>query len=312
MTETTVRQSDAWSDWLLHHRHGGDPDVAHAILLQTEKYADRVLGGATIAPGMTLLDVGTGDGLVAFKAIGRVGPSLKVVLTDISAPLLRHVEALANERGIGRQCVYVECSAEDLQGIADASVDVVVTRAVLAYVANKPRALDEFFRVLKPGGYLSICEPIMRDEALVVYALKAMIDAQPPASRDRLLELQCRVRAAQYPDTIEKISQHPLTNFTERDLVRMAQGARFKDVHMEFHIDTNLESLTDWEVFLDSSPHPLAAPVRQIIAEQFSEDERHYFIEKFRPVIEAGQSMATSQNAYLTARKPDVPTKSTS
>ena len=52
--------------------------------------------------------------------------------------------------------------AEDLTGIADASVDVLTTRSVLIYVAEKQHALAAFARVLRPHGRISLFEPINR------------------------------------------------------------------------------------------------------------------------------------------------------
>jgi ubiquinone/menaquinone biosynthesis C-methylase UbiE len=63
------------------------------------RLADRILDDAKLSPGMILADVGAGEGLLAFRAIERVGPMLQVVLTDISGPMLRHAEALAVQRG---------------------------------------------------------------------------------------------------------------------------------------------------------------------------------------------------------------------
>jgi len=60
---------------------------------------------------------------------------------------------------LGR-CEFVHASAEDLSVLEDASVDVVTTRSVLIYVPDKRRTFEEFHRVLKPGGRLSIFEPI--------------------------------------------------------------------------------------------------------------------------------------------------------
>jgi ubiquinone/menaquinone biosynthesis C-methylase UbiE len=51
-------------------------------------------------------------------------------------------------------------SADSLADIADASVDVVTTRSVLIYVKDKAAALREFYRVVRPGGRISIHEPI--------------------------------------------------------------------------------------------------------------------------------------------------------
>lgn len=302
--DRTFLEHDRWSEWLLHRRHGGDSAVAQSIQAQLSKYATQVLDGANLSPGMTLLDIGAGEGLVAFQAIERMGPNLNVVLTDISRPMLAHAAKLAQQSGVESQCRFLACSADNLVGIDDASVDVVTTRAVLAYVADKASALREFSRVLRPGGRISICEPIMRDEAVIVYALKALMDVQSPESLDRLFRLQYRIRAAQFPNTAEKIAQHPCTNFTERDLVHLAQEAGYTDVHMEFHIDVQLVNQTSWEAFLESAPHPLARSVRQIITDDFDASDRDYFIEQFCPVIEAGSTTATSRNAFLTARKP--------
>jgi arsenite methyltransferase len=51
-----------------------------------------VIEGAYLKPGMTLVNVGTVDGLIAFLAIDHVGPALNVSCTDISALSLQHAK----------------------------------------------------------------------------------------------------------------------------------------------------------------------------------------------------------------------------
>ena len=253
-----------------------------------------------------MVDVGAGDGLVAFRAIDRVGPSLKVVLTDVSAPLLRHAERLAIEPGVRKQCEFLNVPAEKIVGIADASVDVVMTRSVLAYVADKAAALREFHRALSPGGRLSIAEPIFQDDALMTMKLRQLIDAQPPAQTQFLLLLH-RVKAAQFPDTPERMAESSIANYSERDLFRMAGAAAFTEIHMALHVTSIPRISRSWEVFLKSSPHPLAPSVKQIFATQFSPDERRLFEQVFRPAIEDEQATAVERMAYLMARKPEKP-----
>jgi ubiquinone/menaquinone biosynthesis C-methylase UbiE len=53
-----------------------------------------------------------------------------------------------------------ECKADKLNGIADTSVEVVVTRASIAHVADKTAATREFFCIVRPGGRLSIQHPM--------------------------------------------------------------------------------------------------------------------------------------------------------
>jgi arsenite methyltransferase len=273
---------------------------------EVAQYADRVLDAAQLAPGMTLVDVGTGDGVVAFRAIDRVGPSLRVLCTDVSPSMLQHAESVATQRAVRDQCTFLQCSAEALNDIPGESADVVTTRAVLAYLPDKIAVLREFRRILKPGGRVSIAEPIRRDEALEANSLKKFVDAHPAGSDDRFFRLLHRWRAAQFPDTEESISSNPMTNFSERDLVRYALDNGFADIHMEFHIDVARSQLTTWDLVLKSSPFPWAPSLEKLMLEQFTAEERQFFEQVFRPRVDSGQLFGAERIAYLSARKPLV------
>lgn len=304
MNNTKNILSDEWSDWLLHYRHGGDPELGHFVSACVDRYAERVLDGAQLSPEMTLADIGTGEGLIAFRAIDRIGPSLHVILTDISAPMLRHAEKIAIQRGVDRQCTYLQCSAENIKDIDDESVDVVTIRSALAYVSYKDAALLEFKRILKPGGRISLAEPVLRDDALMASALRKMIDDSPHGTHNRLIYLLHRWKSAQFPDTDEKISANPITNYSERDLVQLAHNCGFVDIHMELHIDIGPSTATPWEVFINTAPHPLAPSLSVILDEQFTAEEREFLEQILRPTIESTQAVVTERIAYLTARKP--------
>lgn len=92
-------------------------------------WRDEVLDRARLEPGETLLDVGVGDGLVAFGALDRLGPTGHVIFCDISPDLLDHCRAAASAEGLLGQCSFVQASADSLGAIAGASVDVVTTQA---------------------------------------------------------------------------------------------------------------------------------------------------------------------------------------
>lgn len=303
-SEVKNAAADVWSQWLLHQRHAGDPRFRRELDGLVDRYADRVLDGARLGAGETLADIGSGEGLVAFRAIERVGPTLRVWLADVSEPMLRHAEVHAIERGVRGQCTFLRCAADHLEGMDDASVDVVTTRSVLAYVAEKTTALREFHRVLRPGGRISLAEPVMQDDALAARAMKAVIDSKPAAQVSPLMVLLHRWKAAQYPDTQEKIRLSSLANYCERDLIRFAQSAGFVDLHLELHIDVVPSAAITWEVFVNSSPHPLAPPLSTIMAEQFSPEERALFERSMRPVVEDPKAVSTDRMVYLTARRP--------
>jgi ubiquinone/menaquinone biosynthesis C-methylase UbiE len=301
-----VAVTDAWSEWLLHRRHADDPTYERVVQGVVQRLADRVLDEAKLSPGMLLADIGAGEGLLAFRAIERVGPSLQVVLTDISGPMLRHAEALAVQRGVRSQCRFLECSAEKLDDIADSTVDVVATRAVLAYVADKSAALREFYRVLKPGGRISIAEPILQDEAFFARALRRRVEEQASRSEDRFLVLLHRWKAAQFPDTEEECAKSPIVNYSERDLINFVRGAGFADIHLQLNIDVTPSLVTSWDVFLGTSPHPWAPSLSHILAAQFTPEERQFFEQIMRPIVESGENLATDRMVYVNAKKAGV------
>ena len=298
--------TDAWSEWLLHRRHADDPAYERVVQGVVQRLADRVLDEAKPSPGMLLADIGAGEGLLAFRAIERVGPTLQVVLTDISGPMLRHAEALAVQRGVRSQCRFLECSAEKLADIADSTVDVAATRAVLAYVADKSAALREFYRVLKPGGRISIAEPILQDEAFFARALRRRVEEQGSRSEDRFLVLLHRWKAAQFPDTEEECAKSPIVNYSERDLINFVRGAGFADIHLQLNIDVTPSLVTSWDVFLGTSPHPWAPSLSHILAAQFAPEERQFFEQIMRPIVESGKNLATDRMVYVNAKKPAV------
>ena len=249
-------------------------------------------------------DIGAGEGVVACRAIERIGPALQVLVTDISASLLSHAEALAIERHVQQQCRFLQCPADRLTDISDASVDVVTSRAALAYVADKPAALREFRRILKPGGRISIAEPILQDDAFMAVALRMMIETKSVQSQNRFLPLLHRWKAAQYPDTHEKIANSPIANYSERNLFEFVCRSGFVAIHLELHIDMLPSIVPSWEVFLGGSPHPWAPPLRIVLEEQFTPEERHLFEQIMRPIVESPNAVTTTRIVYLNAMKP--------
>jgi arsenite methyltransferase len=122
-----------WAAWLLERRHGGDPEDLNVTMDFLAPVRERVLGNAALTGGETLLDVGAGDGLIAFGALELVGEDGRVIFSDISQDLLDHSRSLARQMGVLDRCEFVRASADDLSAFEDASVDVVTTRSVLIY-----------------------------------------------------------------------------------------------------------------------------------------------------------------------------------
>ncbi len=86
---------DRWAEWILERRFGGNAEAAAAMLGSLAKVRERVLDRAEIQPGETVLDVGCGDGLIAFGALERVGTDGRVIFSDVSRDLLDVARELA-------------------------------------------------------------------------------------------------------------------------------------------------------------------------------------------------------------------------
>src|SRR5438445_5063041 len=110
--------------------------------------------GETAAPrlGESLLDVATGPGTVARVAAGRLGPSGRVVGTDLSGAMIE----LARRQPApdGAPIEYLVAPADPLP-VADASFDIVTCQQGLQFFPDSPAAVSEMFRTLNPGGRLT-------------------------------------------------------------------------------------------------------------------------------------------------------------
>lgn len=111
--------------------------------------------------GRTVLDLGSGSGRDVYVLSKLVGPRGKVIGVDMTEEQLavatRHVDYHTRKFGFAAPNVeFRHGYIEDLAaaGVADASVDVVVSNCVLNLSPDKPRVFGEIFRVLKPGGEL--------------------------------------------------------------------------------------------------------------------------------------------------------------
>lgn len=111
--------------------------------------------------GLTVLDLGSGSGRDCFILSKLVGPRGRVIgvdMTDVQIGVaLRHTAFHSEKFGYDRPNVeFRQGFIEDLAGagIADTSVDLVVSNCVLNLSPDKQRVFTEIFRVLKPGGEL--------------------------------------------------------------------------------------------------------------------------------------------------------------
>ncbi len=282
--------ADPWAKWVLDLWSAADAQQYKASIEAPNPIRERVLQNARIAEGDVALDVGAGAGLIGFNVARQVGERGRVLFGDVSQPLLDFCRSRAELFGVAERCRYLLAPAEHLP-LSDCSVDVVTVRSVLIFIQNKPRALHEFHRVLRPGGRLSIFEPINRftypepPGLLWGYDVKAVWDVAY-----KVLNLYAHLQPA---------ASDPMLDFDERDLLRMAEQAGFPNLHLELQISIAPKPKLTWDVFMHFAGNPKIPSLDDAMRQVLTPDETERLAAHLRPLVEAGEGVQRSAVAYL-------------
>lgn len=130
---------------------------AYEALFQWREGLEPLIAPAAIGAGQTVVDFGCGPGHLTVELARRVGPEGRVVAVDINPEFLERTRARAERRGVGDR-VSAEHLEEERIPLADGSVDRVVCKNVLEYVPDPGVTLEEFRRVLRPGGLAHVTD----------------------------------------------------------------------------------------------------------------------------------------------------------
>ena len=155
--------------WVLHifQCAAGDYDrIERMMALGTGSwYRRRALTAAGLHPGMTVLDIGAGTGLVTCEAARIVGDPERVIGVD---PCLGMIDKARVPLGVR----LLAGSAESIP-VCDNYADFLTMGYALRHVSDLSVAFQEFHRVLKPGGRLCLLEITRPDNDCLRALLKA-------------------------------------------------------------------------------------------------------------------------------------------
>ncbi|MBU4199977.1 MAG: class I SAM-dependent methyltransferase [Verrucomicrobia bacterium] len=144
------------------------PDLARDL--------DACLAQFGLKENEVVLDVGCGTGNLTVALLRRLGPAGRVMAIDISDQMLARAKGKVSDARV----TWRHASADRLPA-ADEEIDRVLCFSVWPHLENPAAAVTEFYRVLRPGGFLHIWHLISRDKVNRIHQ-----EADPAVQHDRL------------------------------------------------------------------------------------------------------------------------------
>ena len=142
--------------WLAEHLHKLIFELGEVRFKRwLDENASEVLAEVGVRAGQAVLDFGCGSGTYTIPAAKLVGEGGRVYALDISGRALDRMEEKAKQEGI-KNIVRIDASGGEEIRLEDETIDLMLLIDVLHKIDDRDALFDEAYRILKPGGVVSI------------------------------------------------------------------------------------------------------------------------------------------------------------
>ncbi len=281
-----------WSQWLKKSRFSYMTEEQQQQTLNwLMSVRDAVLHNANIHPDDTVIDLGTGTGLLAFGAFDFIGERGKVIFSDKFEDCLQSCKEFAISSGITKPHDFLLSDCCDIK-LHKNAVNRAVMRSVLVHILDKRQVFSEVYRILKPAGIFSAFEPVIR-------------------SNTRCWELINESQLSDYwdfkkaEDECMTSQDDPLTNFDENTLAEDLDAVGFSDgvidkqvVESKYKVEKDM--VYNW---LTTPPSPTAKTMKEKFLMYFEEPKVDNYIEELQQALEGNFVAIKSNVLYIKAIK---------
>jgi SAM-dependent methyltransferase len=211
-----------------------DEDFGHSIRTEAERAAwDRILDIVLSGRGVVdVLDAGCGTGFLSFELAAR---GHRVIGVDFAPAMLMEARRKAAERGAPIR--FEEADAEQLP-FAAASFDLVISRHVLWTLPHPEAAIDEWIRLLRPGGRLAVVDGQFDPNFLLHQRENARTSGEYAAIGDQLPFLGGRPReeieALFRIHGLVDVGSDPVLDLVEAQAQRMVEEGRDRQTRRRY------------------------------------------------------------------------------
>ena len=280
-----------WAEWLKKARFSYmTEEQKEQTLRWLIIVRDKIIANAKIEPNHTVIDIGTGTGLLSFSAYELIKNHGKIIAMDLSEDCLEECKNLAVECNMGKE---FETLISDIYDIAleDNFADIAVMRSVLVHVRNKPKAIAEIYRILKPGGRFSFFEPVVSSNTKYNELISPTMK-----NFDKFKEVEIQIMNDQ---------NSPLTNFTEETLKSDIEEAGFKNINFELAEEKSIypvkaEMIEPW---FNTPTSPGNPSLKDKLLKYFEPDEVDEFIENIKQDLNGKEITVKMVSVYGYAEK---------
>lgn len=280
-----------WAEWLKKARFSYmTEEQKEQTLRWLIIVRDKIIENAKIQQNHTVIDIGTGTGLLAFSAYDLIKNHGKVIAMDSSEDCLEECKKLALECNLGHE---FETLTSDIYKIKldDNVADIALMRSVLVHVLDKPKAISEIYRILKPEGRFSFFEPVVSSNTKYHELI-----SQTMKNYDKFKEVENQIMNDQ---------TSPLTNFTEKTLKSNIEEAGFKNINLEIKEEKSVypvksEMIEPW---FNTPTSPGNPSLKDKLLKYFEPNEVDEFIQNIKEDLNGKEITVKMISVYGHAEK---------